>query len=143
VPSLSTDAAGHRRIQSLLVVAEAKDLLHFDRRMVQLLAYLGCITRHRQERGTRIDNSSYGLVTDGARWQFVKLESQAGIGQHDTIQVRESPRFKLFGSDGDRRTILTLIIFMIVKGVQLAAAEGSSGIHDDDHRILRMGTMES
>ncbi|KAF8426073.1 hypothetical protein EV426DRAFT_594954 [Tirmania nivea] len=59
--------SGYRQVLSVI---EAKVPASLGRATAQVLAYMSCIFRTRERAGLRSDLSTYGVATDGIRWQF-------------------------------------------------------------------------
>lgn len=76
--------AGYR---TLLVVIQAQGPETYSRASAQLLAYMGCLYRDREARGTRQDCSAFGVITDGLLWRFVMLDNEVYPVVHRTRGV--------------------------------------------------------
>jgi len=64
-PGGSKDISTGAGYRTLLVVVEVKGPETYSRASAQLLAYMACLYRNREARGTREDSSAFGITTDG------------------------------------------------------------------------------
>ncbi|RPB20371.1 hypothetical protein L211DRAFT_870705 [Terfezia boudieri ATCC MYA-4762] len=63
-----------QHLTSYLILVQAKRESEFDKARVQVLDYAACIWEARKQKGARLDCTTYGLATDGLRWQLIVID---------------------------------------------------------------------
>ncbi|KAF8462434.1 hypothetical protein BDZ91DRAFT_734569 [Kalaharituber pfeilii] len=95
---------------SCLTVVEAKNTVNWGSAQVQALGYMACIYNKRMQRGVRRDCTTYGVATDGHKWQFLAI-TQGG-------KVREGGEWSILQPGGVQKVMLRLI-YILVRAAQL------------------------
>jgi len=123
----------------LLAVVEEKGPETHSVAKAQLLAYMGCLYRNREARGTREDSSAFGITTDGTACKFYMLDQQEASGGPDNqrahVPVRESRHYELRSLTG-LRVVLGMIIYILQRGAALITPHGVPVEGDDDGAIV-------
>ena len=125
--------------RTLLAVVEAKGQDTYRVAEAQLLAYMGCLYRNREAKGTREDSSAFGAITNGTAWRFFMLDQQGATGGADNqrahVPVRESRQYEVHNR-AELRVVLAMIIYILRRGVALLTPHGLPVQGDDDGTIV-------
>lgn len=94
-------------LTSYLILVEAKRDSEFSKARSQALGYTACIWEARKAKGVRLDCTTYGLVTDGLKWQLLMINHDGIIKEGQLLDAR---------LDG-----WTIILSMLVAAINRAA----------------------
>ena len=126
--------------RTLLAVIEEKGPDTHSVAEAQLLAYMGCLYRNREARGTREDSSAFGITTNGTAWTFYMLDQQGAFGGADNqrahVPVRQSRQYELRSSHTELGEVLGMIIYILQRGAVLLTPHGLPVEGDDDGAIV-------
>ncbi|RPB28680.1 hypothetical protein L211DRAFT_403195 [Terfezia boudieri ATCC MYA-4762] len=94
-------------LTSYLILVEAKRDSEFSKARSQALGYTACIWEARKAKGVRLDCTTYGLATDGLKWQLLMINHDGIIKEGQLLDAR---------LDG-----WTIILSMLVAAINRAA----------------------
>ena len=132
----STDTSTRADYRILLTVVEVKAPSTYSQTEAQLLAYMGCLYRNREARGSRGDCSAFGIITDGMKWEFFMSDHQGASGeqnQRTNVPVRQSGQYSIYTHDNLRK-VLGMIIWILQRGAVLLTGQDSpeEGVNGED-----------
>lgn len=86
--AVSTRDPATNRVTSYLILVEAKNEALFTHARAEVLGYVACIWEGRKEKGARTDCTTYGLATDGLKWQVVMIDHDGVVKEGKLLDAR-------------------------------------------------------
>ncbi|KAF8422251.1 hypothetical protein EV426DRAFT_606682 [Tirmania nivea] len=86
--AVSTRDPATNRLTSYLILVEAKNEALFTQARSEVLGYVACIWEGRKKKCTRKDCTTYGLATDGLKWQVVMIDHDGVVKEGKLLDAK-------------------------------------------------------
>ncbi|KAF8441806.1 hypothetical protein BGX38DRAFT_1331873 [Terfezia claveryi] len=77
-----------QHLTSYLILVKAKRESEFNKARAQVLGYAACIWEARKQKGARLDCTTYGLATDGFKWQLIVIDHDGVVKDGKLLDAR-------------------------------------------------------